>query len=420
MLLKTSFPYKEISEGCTFLSGFAFKSEEFSEIGIPVVKIKNIQNKKVDFTDSQCFPESLYHAKLDKFKVHHKDILIAMTGQGSVGRVGQLKIDENDFGLLNQRVGRFICDEHKLNRDYLFYILTSDRYQEHLFDKAVGSGQPNLSPSDITSVEIPFPIYEEQISIASILSAIDDKIENNLQMNKTLEEMATALYKHWFVDFGPFREGEFVDSELGRIPKGWIVKLFGEVVSKYIDNRGKTPPITENGIPLLEVKHISSNLFPELTVQKYVTIDTYNSWFRSHLENNDIIISTVGTIGLTALVPKNSTVCIAQNLLGIRFNNNSLPRSFMFYLMKSPYFLNQIDNRLVITVQKSIKRQDLDVIPVLIPNFDYILYYSSKVEDYLNLMESNISENQTLTTLRDTLLPKLISGEVRVKEFAQN
>ena len=87
-----------------------------------------------------------------------------------------------------------------------------------------GSTMPMLNKSDFGKIEIEIPEIEEQKSIASILSALDDKIELNLQMNKTLEEMAMALYKHWFVDFGPFQDGEFVDSELGEIPKGWEVK----------------------------------------------------------------------------------------------------------------------------------------------------------------------------------------------------
>lgn len=392
MLLKTFFPYKEIAEGCTFLSGFAFKSKDFSDVGIPVVKIKNIQNKKVDFVESQFYPESFYQTKLDKFKVHHKDVLVAMTGQGSVGRVGQLKIDKNKFGLLNQRVGKFICDEQKLNRDYLFYILSSDRYQEHLFDKAVGSGQPNLSPSDITSVEIPFPSYEEQKAIASILSALDDKIELNLQTNKTLEEMAMALYKHWFVDFGPFQNGEFVDSELGKIPKGWEVKRLEEILEiKY----GKDHKKLDNGnIPV----------YGSGGIMRYVNKFLY--------DQDSILIPRKGT--LSNLFYITSPFWSVDTM----FYTKIKQKHFGKYIY---YFLKTIDlaSMDVGSAVPSLTTELLKRINILVPPKNEIVKYDNIVSRYFNIMGSNTIENQTLTTLRDTLLPKLISGEVRVKDVEQ-
>lgn len=428
MLLKTSFTYKPIAKGCTFLSGFAFKSEEFSDVGIPVVKIKNIQNKNVDFSDSQFLPNALYNNKLDKFKVYHKDVLIAMTGQGSVGRVGQVRIDENKFGLLNQRVGKFICDEELLNRDYLYYILTSDRYQEHLFDKAVGSGQPNLSPSDIVSTEIPFPNYSEQIAIASILSALDDKIELNLQQNKTLEEMAMAIYKHWFVDFGPFQNGEFVESELGLIPSGWEVKKFGDLIDKIIDNRGKTPPLSEvkTEYLLFETYQLTrERLFPDVFQEnkaKYVTKDIYNNpkWFRKgHPEFMDILFATVGNgIPNWSFMYENNGVGIAQNVVALRPKAN-ISSAFLRYSFESKSFLEQFDGYVITTAQPSIKLSDLNMIDMLKPNDSVLTDWLHNVDPLIKQVYSNYLENQTLTTLRDTLLPKLISGEVRVKEAQQ-
>ena len=119
-------------------------------------------------------------------------------------------------------------------------------------------------------------------------------------------------------------------------------------------------------------------------------------------------------------MPTFSKVAIAQNLLGLRFEKNKFPTGFMFYLMKSPYFLNQIENRLVITVQKSIKRSDLDKIPCLIPNQNLINSFNEIATGYIKQIENNLTENQTLTQLRDTLLPKFISGEVRLKEFQES
>ena len=350
------------------------------------------------------------------FSTWHNEFKVKGPGvtTGRSGTLGQVHFVKDDFWPLNTSL--WVKDFHGNDERFIYYFLKTLNFEEY----NSGTSVPTLNRNDVHKLDVTIPDLQEQKSIASILSAIDDKIENNLAINKTLEEMAMALYKHWFVDFGPFQEGEFVESELGRIPEGWEVIQFSKIVSKYIDNRGKTPPIEEEGIPLLEVKHISSNLFPDLKVQKYVSENTYNNWFRNHLEEDDIIISTVGTVGLTSLVPTFSKVAIAQNLLGLRFEKNKFPTGFMFYLMKSPYFLNQIENRLVITVQKSIKRSDLDKIPCLIPNQNLINSFNEIATGYIKQIENNLTENQTLTQLRDTLLPKLISGEVRLKEFQES
>ena len=350
------------------------------------------------------------------FSTWHNEFKVKGPGvtTGRSGTLGQVHFVKDDFWPLNTSL--WVKDFHGNDERFIYYFLKTLNFEEY----NSGTSVPTLNRNDVHKLDVTIPDLQEQQSIASILSAIDDKIENNLAINKTLEEMAMALYKHWFVDFGPFQEGEFVESELGRIPEGWEVIQFSKIVSKYIDNRGKTPPIEEEGIPLLEVKHISSNLFPDLKVQKYVSENTYNNWFRNHLEEDDIIISTVGTVGLTSLVPTFSKVAIAQNLLGLRFEKNKFPTGFMFYLMKSPYFLNQIENRLVITVQKSIKRSDLDKIPCLIPNQNLINSFNEIATGYIKQIENNLTENQTLTQLRDTLLPKLISGEVRLKEFQES
>ena len=202
---KTIFPMKPISIGCKFVSGYAFKGKNFGSSGYPVIKIKNIQNRKVTTSGAQYVPENVITEKLEKFKLAHGDVLIAMTGQGSVGRVGRLEISKNETPYLNQRVGKFVADEKLLNIDFLYYILSTKEYESYLFSAGSGSGQPNLSPSIIQSVEIPFPPYDTQSYIGRILRDIDDKIALNTLTNQTLEQIAQALFKSWFVDFDPVK-----------------------------------------------------------------------------------------------------------------------------------------------------------------------------------------------------------------------
>ncbi|MFU8843375.1 MAG: restriction endonuclease subunit S, partial [Bacteroidales bacterium] len=136
------------------------------------------------------------------------------------------------------------------NFKYLYYLLKTLNLDKLNFDSAV----PGLNRDMAYNQDINLPPLPTQHRIAEILGALDDKIELNLQMNKTLEEMAMTLYKHWFVDFGPFKDGEFVDSELGPIPKGWEVKNLSEVTSKITDGSHHSPKTTETGIPMASVK----------------------------------------------------------------------------------------------------------------------------------------------------------------------
>jgi type I restriction enzyme S subunit len=209
---------------------------------------------------------------------------------------------------------------------------------------------------------------------------------------------------------------EFEESELGMIPKGWEIRNFKDLVEKYIDNRGKTPPIENEGIPLLEVRTLPTTmLVSDYKTDKYVSDETYKTWFRSHLETDDILISTVGTIGLTCIVPDNSKFTIAQNVLGIRSNDKLLFKKYMFYMMKSRYFLDAINARLVTTVQSSIKRKDMETIDIVLAPLVIQNKFIELITPMMSIMQSN--EIQTLQKTRDTLLPKLLSGELDVSEI---
>jgi len=134
----------------------------------------------------------------------------------------------------------------------------SDKHKYQIDSLAVGSTQKTISLKNIKAIKIPVCNESEQKAIAATLSCLDDKIELNNRINKTLEEMAQAIFKSWFVDFEPFQDGEFEDSELGRIPKGWRVEALEEHVES-IDNRGKTPPLSSQitPFPIIDVKALS-------------------------------------------------------------------------------------------------------------------------------------------------------------------
>ncbi len=325
-------------------------------------------------------------------------------------------------------------DKELVTKEYLYYLLSSDEFIEYSVRTSKGVKMPRGDKEAMLSYELILPPIEVQRNIALLGRRLDHKITNNTVMNATLEKIAQRIFKSWFIDFDPVKANaesvqfdglspeiqalfpnEFEESELGMIPKGWEVIKFKELIKKYIDNRGKTPPLVEKGIPLIEVKHLDpSGCYPILKTQKQVSQETYDTWFRAHVEKDDILMSTVGTIGRTSLV-NDTNLTIAQNVIGLRFNEKLTPL-YMFRTIKGDYFQKQIEARLVITVQASIKRKDMDTIPVLVPPKNLLEKFE---EIMIPLQDSQFLKNQqniTLTDIRDKLLPRLISGKITIQK----
>ncbi|MCB0476274.1 MAG: restriction endonuclease subunit S, partial [Flavobacteriaceae bacterium] len=244
--------------------------------------------------------------------------------------------------------------------------------------------------------------------IASILAAIDDKIENNLAINKTLEDMAMALYKHWFVDFGPFQDGEFIDSELGPIPKGWEVKRLEKFCSLTMGQSPKSEFYNSNqtGLPFHQGVKDYGNRFPEDI--------TYSTQGNRYAENGDVLFSVRAPVGRLNIA-KNKII-LGRGLAGIRMNENNY-NGFLFYSLKNRFTEDDLIGGG--TVYKSVNKTDLLDLKFIVPSKEIINEFNQSIEPNDEKYLNNFNENKTLTQLRDTLLPKLISGEVRLKEFQE-
>jgi type I restriction enzyme S subunit len=168
---------RRIGDVCDVIPGFAFKSEDFGETGVPVIKIGNItENHAVDIASTQCIPVDLVSEKHKKFFLRDGDFLIAMTG-ATAGKVGRIRCPEDQFFLLNQRVAKL--SPKAINPDFFWFTISTDRYRTLFYGLGGGAAQPSMSGSQMESVEIPCRPTLEQEHIASTLTAYDDLIENN-------------------------------------------------------------------------------------------------------------------------------------------------------------------------------------------------------------------------------------------------
>jgi len=309
--------------------------------------------------------------------------------------------------------GFAVLSPRKIDSRFLYYLTTNDRYIDFLVKSCTGSAYPAFGPNVIVESEVTIPrSLPEQHAIASILSALDDKIELNLQMNKTLEEMAMILYKHWFVDFGPFRDGEFVSSELGEIPKGWEVKTIGEL---YKTTSGGTPSrkklefYQSGNIPWVKSKELYENYV--IDTEEKITQAGLDSSSAKLIPSKSILLAMYGaTVGESSILAIEATC--NQAICAIIQKNISYLYAFLFLRFNK----NDILNQAVGSAQQNISQEIIKGIKMISPPPDLIFF--AELETYFNLMHNNTIENATLSNLRNTLLPKLISGEVRVKDAA--
>lgn len=327
--------------------------------------------------------------------------------------IGYLAISENQV-CTNQGFKSIVVNQNLVNNKFIYYLLKSNI--DLLLQNASGSTFQEISGSVVKNLEFDFPPLEEQKSIASILSAIDDKIENNLSINKTLEEMAMALYKHWFVDFGPFQDGEFVESELGRIPKGWEVRKIGEVIETL---GGGTPSTTtkeywkDGDILWYSPTDLTreNSLFSFDTAKKITALGLQKSSAKM-FPANSLLMSSRATIGLLTINTKEA--CTNQGFITMLPNDKLTVYQLYFWVKDN---MDLIVSKANGSTFKEISKSNFRDLEIVVPNS--IESYIEQTKDIFEQIKNNTSENQTLTQLRDTLLPKLISGEVRLKEFRE-
>lgn len=418
------YSFKEIRTGAAVFSGYAFSSKDMNdEKGISIIKIANIQNREVTLEGSQFFAEELVNAKLNKFFLKDNDVLIAMTGQGSVGRVGQLRLN-GDKALLNQRVGKFIVDNQNLDRDYLYFVISSPRYEKILFDIGAGSGQPNLSPEQILSLKIPMPRIEVQRKIAEILCSLNNKIKLNNKINRDLEAVGEAVFRRWFVDFEfpnqegkPYKStGEKMEStQFGEIPKNWEIKRLGNITDVIFS--GGTPNTQDEAYWNGEFPWLSSGETCNHFIIKTIETITQNGIDNSSTrlaKAGDVVIASAGqgkTRGQTSLCFLDTY--INQSIIAIRAKNHITTSSFLYFDLARRY--NQLralsDSN---SIRGSLTTRTFKGLEVIKPPFKLVSDFDSFITPLLKKIKINLQENEILTESRDLLLPKLMSGKIRV------
>ena len=297
----------------------------------------------------------------------------------------------------------------KGDNDFYYYWFKSKIGQANIQALVTGSAQPKFNKTNFRSMYIPVPPLATQRRIASILSSLDRKIELNNKINADLEEMAQAIFKNWFVDFEPFKDGKFVDSELGMIPEGWKVGTLTEIAS-YMNGLAmqKYPPENiEDSLPVLKIKELGQGFCGTDSDRCSCNIKD-----ECKIHNGDVIFSWSGT--LLVDVWCGGDCGLNQHLFKV--TSNDYPKWFYYYWTK--YHLQEfihIAKDKAVTMGH-IKRGHLEEALVAIPDNDSMEKAHELFEPILSKMISLRLENSRLSLFRNTLLPRLMSGELEVPE----
>lgn len=257
---------------------------------------------------------------------------------------------------------------------------------------------------------ISLPPVNLQQKIANILSSLDAKIENNNKINANLEAQAAALFKSWFVDFEPFRDGEFVESELGMIPKGWKVGTLsdlGDIVGGSTPSKSKPEYYTDKGIAWLTPKDLSvSNAKFTSRGEIDITEAGYNSTSAKLMPRGSVLFSSRAPIGYITIA-KND-ICTNQGFKSVvpKFAGTC----YIYYLLK--HLTPEIENKSTGSTFKEASGSLMKSLVVIIPPKQNLDEFELKVKSIFDLQEAKENENQRLSSLRDTLLPKLMNGEI--------
>ena len=406
-----NFPLIRLGQVASVKSGFAFRGSDMGGVGVPVIKIKNIHPPNVDIKNVERVPYKVIdgNKRAEKFLLGEGDALVAMTG-ATVGKLGRFPKTTEQF-YLNQRVGKlFLNEPDRANYDFLYYVLSQRKYVDQIFSSADGSAQANVSGDQIEAFIIPLPPIEMQAAISDILLTLDDKIENNRRMNETLEAMARAIFKSWFVDFDPVHAKAagnppaHMDADTAALfpnsfgddglPTGWSQKTLGDVC---IIKSGKSPPTkftvpdSENNISVYGGNGIS--------------------WYTNQIlfESPFIITGRVGTLGTVYCVQEKCWV--SDNALCC-FPSNEDAFELVYFAMKKIDYqsLNSGSTQPLLT-QTTLKNQN-----IIDPSKGLISAFHQNTKTLFKKILANDKENKTLAELRDTLLPKLMSGEICVAD----
>lgn len=351
---------------------------------------------------------------IDEFVKNQKELneqTLLVSINGTIGNVAKYNNEPCILG----KSACYINVIKEVDKEFIYYVLTSANFKRNITNEATGTTIKNVSLKQMREYKFNIPCnIADQRRIASILSSLDRKIELNNKINADLEEMAQAIFKNWFVDFEPFKNGKFVDSELGKIPEGWKVGRLDEiadVVGGSTPSKAKPEYYTQKGIAWLTPKDLSNH--PAVYTSRGeidITEEGYNSTSTKLMPKGTILFTSRAPIGYISIAQND--ICTNQGFKSL------VPKKagtcFLYCFLK--YVTPVIENKSTGSTFKEASGSLMKSLQVIMPEQKVFEDFETIVSPLFARIESLEKESSRLSLLRDILLPRLMSGELEVPE----
>ena len=393
---------KKLKDICEFIVDCPHSTAKDEGSGYPLIRTPNVGKGRLILQGVHRVNEQVYKTRNERATPSTGDIILAReapVGNAAIIMPGQ-KV------CLGQRVVLFRVKKEIANPMFLVYYLLSNEVQHKLKNNANGAVVAHLNMDEIRNLAITLPRIDIQNKIAAILSSIDDKIEVNRKINENLEQQAQALFKSWFVDFEPFKNGEFVDSELGMIPKGWRVGTLKEIADIIMGTSPSGSSYNTEGIGDVFYQGRAEFGF------RFPKRNMYTTEAKRFAEVDTVLVSVRAPVGNINVAEERC--CIGRGLASVKSKNNY--NSYILYLMQS---LKNVFDRFngEGTVFGSINKKAFEEMQIIVPTGNVISKFDSIASSMDCQIKRTEQESRRLASLRDTLLPKLMSGEIKVNKY---
>lgn len=307
----------------------------------------------------------------------------------------------------NQQFNSIVPNEEN-DADFIYYLMTVVGKHLNYLSKT-STAVPIINKSTFANYEIEIPNIKEQKRIGKILSSLDDKIELNRRINDNLEQQAQALFKSWFVDFEPFKKGKFIDSELGMIPEGWQVEELGNITNSITEKVGKRTDIkvlspVNTGDLLLSEEYFTKQVYSK-NLAKYIMVAPNDFAYNPARIN-------IGSIGMNTF---DFSGCVSPVYVVFRCEKEY--HHFFNIFKATKNFKEEVNTRAIGGVRQTLSYKDFSLIKIVYPPKEAVEQFNKIYSHIMTLIKKNVLENKRLHQTRDTLLPKLMSGELKINDI---
>lgn len=370
----------------------------------------------------------------ETFEKYKKDLskrTLLVSINGTIGKIAKF----NNENIVLGKSACYINLNDTADKNYIYFLLKSREFQNYIQQYATGTTIKNVSLKTIRNFKVKLPALKYQNRVSTILQNIENKIQLNYKMIANLEELSQTLFKRWFIDFefpdengNPYKSSgrPMTDSELGKIPIDWKVSKIIEldaIVSDHVAN-GSFKTLKEN-VEFVNADIKNNAIFvrnidlkkQDFRPEKYVSNDTYKFLKKTQLHGHELIISNVGDVGSIHLCPKvDKNMVLGNNQIFLKYNIDKKWNYYLYLYFKSDVGKQLINKITSGSVQMKFNKTDFRNLQIVIPTQKILDSKFENIIGFLNLIEEKKCENKRLIELRDTLLPKLMSGEIEIPD----